>query len=188
MEAMYDQLSTEVKSLYGVGDLDVDTGGEIQLLNGMQRGTADGTRIARRINMIALELRAYVSTPVDADEQTGRLMIVYDRQPNGIALAITDVINTSNPVGVKQYDNDKRFEILYDETYCIRKHGTEFKQPHFEIEIPMNHIVHYNSGNAGSVADILYGSLYVISVGNVAAAVEDTGTFNFRYCMRYLDY
>lgn len=184
---MYEK-DVEVKSLYGTGDLDVDTGGEILLLNGMQRGTSDGTRVGRRIRMVALELRAYVSTPAAATEQTGRVMLVYDRQPNGVALAITDVINTSNPIGMRQYDNEKRFEIFYDKTYALRMHGAEFEQPHFELDLPLDHIVHYNAGNAGSVADIVYGSLYAISVGNVAAAVEDTGNFVFRYCLRYVDF
>lgn len=178
----------EVKSLYGTGDLDVDTGGEILLLNGLQRGTADGARIGRRIRMVALELRAYVSTPEAATEQTGRIMLVYDRQPNGVALGITDVINTANPIGMRQYDNERRFDIIYDNTYCIREHGAEFKQPHFELDLPLDHVVHYNAGNAGSVADIVYGSLYAVSVGNVAAAVENTGNFVFRYCLRYVDF
>lgn len=189
MEAMADdRIEVEIKSLYGLGSLDVDTGGGIQLLNGLTRGAADGTRIARGVHMVGMELRAYVTTPEAATEQSGRVIIVYDRQPNGAALAITDVINTSTTIGVRQYDNEKRFEVLYDNVYTIQEHGAEFKQPHFEIYLPLNHIVHYNSGNAGSVADIVSGSLYIISVGNVAAAPADTGTYSFRYCLRYIDF
>lgn len=145
-----------------------------------------------RINIMSLEARFTLQTKAGGGvEQFARGILVLDRQPNGVApAAITDVVATNSTVSPRNLANRKRFRIMYDKTWPMgfttatgSPTSRAFKL-YFKFRRPI--VVDYNTGNAGTVADISTNSLYWITCGNVAnGATTVNGKHYFR--IRFVD-
>jgi len=121
------------------------------LLNGLQLGTGGSNRVGREIFMQKLDYSLAASIT--------RWMIVYDRQSNGAtpaADALTqDVLDSASP---QNFSNRDRFDILWDGQYDRTPEQAQILNcKDFEINLP----TYYNSGSAGTVADITSGALYL---------------------------
>jgi hypothetical protein len=149
--------------------LAANNGGAILLLNGVQPGTALNQRVGRQIQMRSLKyhLTAAVTAATGVD-QIHRVLIVLDAQPNGAALAYTDVLNGGQSSQVN-ISNQKRFTILYDERLYLNASGEPDSARLIDGSIGMHTIVQYNAGTAGTVADIATNSLYMIVLGSEAS-------------------
>jgi len=146
-----------------------DTTGMILLLNGVVPGTAMNERVGRQIVMTKLKMNLYVSvTPSTGIDQVARILIVRDLQPNGTALAITDVLDAVTPWSQYNLSNQHRFVILSDKQYYLCNAAESGSGVVVKETIPVNSLVQYNSGTAGTVADIATNSLYYIALGNSA--------------------
>lgn len=88
------------------------------LINPCAQGVTTVTRSGRRTTMTSL---SYMFTCRMAPTTTGagslRLLIVYDRQPNGAAPATTDVVLADTITSGMNLNNSRRFKILVDEIY-----------------------------------------------------------------------
>lgn len=146
-------------------------GGAILLLNGVQPGTALNQRVGRQIQMRSLKyhLTAAVTSATGVD-QIHRVLIVRDAQPNGAALAVADVLDGGQSSQVN-ISNQMRFTILFDERFYLNASGEPDSARLIDGSIGMNTIVQYNTGVAGTVADIATNSLYMIVFGSEAAGV-----------------
>jgi len=106
--------------------------------------------------------------------QTGRVLLVYDKQSNLAAPTILNVLNTISPTSQKNLDNRKRFRILMDKTFDLGAKATGVgERLTFEKYIKLNTPVQYNTANNGTIADIVSGSLYLITLGDVASGADD---------------
>lgn len=84
-------------------------------LNKTAQGDDDINRDGRKITMQSILFRATLKTKVTTGvPQTVRIIIVYDKQSNGTALAGTDVLEAGNLYSPLNMDNNKRFVILMD--------------------------------------------------------------------------
>lgn len=156
-------------------NVDANTTGGIQLLNGVVPGTAATQRIGRMIHLKALELyvlsKVTLTTGVD---QFFRLLAVFDKQTNGAALAITDVLESVGTVSHRNLSYIDRFDILYDSTFHLNASAEPDSQKVTRVNIPLRgKITRYNTGTAGTVADITHGSLYFIVIGSEEPGVSD---------------
>jgi hypothetical protein len=52
-----------------------------------------------------------------------RIMLVVDRQSNGTAPAITDILETAEPLSFRNLENSGRFRFLYDKTHDVGNKG-----------------------------------------------------------------
>lgn len=167
---------------------DFNTTGSVELLNGLSQGSDNDNRLGRKIFMKYVEgIWKASSTLGSGVAQSCRILIVYDRQSNGAAPAITDVLTTNNSCALKDYDARDRFLILLDEFFDLPNFtGTEFKMQtgRFYRKIGMPTI--FNSGNAGTVADIASGSLYLLTIGDVAAGATD-GALTIKTRLHFVD-
>lgn len=173
----------------------IDTTGSVTLLNGCARGNDINQREGREITMKSIQIRGAVSANAQAtNDQWARVMIVYDRQTNGTAPAVTDVISSSGICGMRNLENRKRFKILMDRTYVINANYTgaatiysACNNHHFlEYYRKLDHPVVFNSGSAGAVSDISTGSLYMIRIGSVTAGTA-AAAITFCSRVRYQD-
>ena len=90
-----------------------------QLLNAVQTGAAFYNRVGARVEGKSLHIRGYIrNISTSTTDDVGRLLVVYDRQPNGAFPNITDVIQardqtgaTSN-TGVSPVNLDQRDRIV----------------------------------------------------------------------------
>jgi len=119
----------------------------------------------------------------------GRLLLVYDRQPNGAFPAITDILYNQN-AGAVEYGsgvnmtNKSRFSIIRDLRLQIDPLNSQsfvfhtFSRCNAEVEF---------GADGGTVADIRTGALYLVAFTGILTA---PGVMSIRNCMtriRYFD-
>lgn len=156
-----------------------DGTGAVVLLNGCARGDDISERVGRQITMKSIELKgvSYVTAGTGID-QSVRAMVVYDRQTNGSALTIAQVLDQTagNPsYQLRNLENRRRFTVLMDRRIDLNASGESGSTKQWQFYRRLNHPVTFNSGDAGTVADITTGSVYLITVGNVAAGATAGG-------------
>ena len=178
--------SAEIKSVTTGGSLVADTTGGIQLLNGIARGDDFTNRIGRSVSMNGLNVRIHNAvTGGNGVDQVHRVLVVLDRQPNGVALAATDVLESATVHAQYNRNNRLRFQVLYDRNFVLNASGEAGSQSYRIIFIRRqiaNYVQTFNAGNAGTIADISTNSIYLISLGNSApGATAGSTTFSTRF-------
>lgn len=169
---------------------DVNSNGTITLINGIARGDDVAERVGRKIIMKSYQVNytAYAAPAASTGlSTTGRIMIVYDKQANAAAPAITDVLVTATGFSLKNLNNSERFTILKDKLFVTMATAGQSDQQqsgrlYGKIHLPTM----FNAGDAGTVADITTGALYVITCGNIGAGADDSECA-FRARVRFYD-
>lgn len=160
------------------------------LLNGLVPGTGASQRVGMKITIrsIGLSLVALVTGGTGVD-QYNRWILLLDRQCNGAApTALTDFLATGDTLGLRNLAARHRFKTVMDKRYYLNASGEPYAAKLFKVYMKLRRplVVEYNTGNAGTVADIVTNSLYLISIGSIAAGAA--AGFLQGYCrIRYLD-
>jgi len=170
-----------------------DTGGGIILLNGVAVGDDIHNRTGRRVSMKSVHVQGFLRT---LDSTTGtcvnRLMIVYDRQPNGLAPIMTDIITAGDGVSFNNLGNRDRFVVIADKKYVLGRVDDTATQAVAQspggaivnIHRKLNHVTTF-IGTGDTVAAIGTGSLYMVITGSGAA--NAAGAFVVAARVRYTD-
>lgn len=159
-------------------------------LNLVGEGTSYWNRIGSKINMQAVHIRGYVH---NVEPDTGafpsllRMIVFYDRQPNGAACLFTDVIQGRTNTGVGavdglqglNIDNKDRFVIIYDKymyaagynagpPVVLEANNTTGKDGNNEYVlncyIPLRNLVSIFKSSTLTIADVTTGALGVFFV------------------------
>ncbi|MFQ0997907.1 hypothetical protein [Gilliamella sp. CG33] len=87
------------------------------------QGTTESTRIGRKLTVKAIAFRYTVQIPTTATAanttDTIRVMMYLDKQTNGAAAAVTDILESAAYQSFNQLANTSRFTILYDKTTSL---------------------------------------------------------------------
>lgn len=175
-----------------LGATAIDSASGVLLINGIGRGDDINQRNGREIVMKSVEVNFTLQvTPATGTAQVHRVVIVYDRQTNGTALTAADVYGAGPTIlSVRNLENRKRFKVLMDRTYNLGAAVVQTVGAHNFIRDSfyrkLNHPVTFNSGNAGTVADITTGSMYVVYIGSNAAG-PTAGSIVVQARIRYED-
>lgn len=173
-------INAEFKCLdVGPGAMLEDTTGAVLLLNACQTGAALNQRIGRQIMMRSVELKVdhYVTAGSGLD-QVQRLVLVYDRQCNGVAPAIGDIIGATGVYGymsMRNLDNRHRFKILMDKFITLNASVEPGSRVAYTFYRKLRHPVQFNVGNGGTIADISSGAMYCITVSSNVPGVTAGG-------------
>jgi len=150
----------------------MDTTGVLLLLNGLQPGSSASQRIGMKVAIRSLEMKligfANNGTGVD---QEHRWLVLLDRQANGAApTALTDFLAAGNTKGLRNLANRRRFKIIRDKRYYVNASGEPGSAREFNLYMKFRRplMVEYNAGVAGTVADIVSNSLYLVLIGQYA--------------------
>ena len=155
-------------------------GWSINCLNDVAQGTTAITRIGRKILMKSVLVQGLATNTGNS----ARVLIVYDRQPNGALPAATDVLTSNTIMAAQNLDNRDRFLILadimpYDQVENISNpsanSGFGYKR---YIKCNLETIY---SGNAGTIADIMSGSLIMMTNCNAGTLTGETGIQRVRF-------
>lgn len=161
------------------------TTGTFQLLNGMATGDTDGTREGQCIYLKSIKIRMAIQSDTSTTDNTNeiRIMLIYDKQPNGAILPLNQVLYDSTAGAIallssRHPDFMKRFAVLYDKNYSLHTLPNTGATPGADVAgLPIKFLTisrafpkgatetQYNGGNAGTVADITRGSLYLVVLG-----------------------
>lgn len=187
----------EFKSIDTYGAFgDVDWTGTVALVNGCARGDDINERIGRQITMRSIQATILIrSTGAAGTPHVGRVLLVYDRQCNAAALTAANVLATVGSaqavVTMRNLENRNRFSILMDRrvSFSANMGGAGVGMDNtrmVQFYRKLNHPVAYNNGDAGSIADITSGSLYLVMVTDTNVAADEP-EFSYQTRVRYTD-
>lgn len=161
------------------------------LLNGMTQGVGgQGARIGDAITMtsvlgrVALSYLGGADAPTTSNRAIVRLMLVYDKQANGVQ-PINPLISSTGTGAVLSPlnpDNKRRLRIIWDKIVPMNVNGHDTEVISHYINFKNGMPVQYNNTNGGTVADINTGSLYFIygAYGFGATAVYPSMSYQFK--------
>lgn len=137
---------------------------------------------------VSLATTAAGTVPAGAVGGQVRIICVYDSQANGAAPVATDVLanNTIDSVVTPMnLNNRERFKIIFDKYLTIDPQGPQSAtlKVYKKFSLP----VIFNSGNAGTIADIQTGSIYVFGATTVQATGAGFVNVNHYARIRFLD-
>lgn len=107
-----------------------------------------------------------------------RLMLIYDKQPNGAGPVLNQLfalpgagntfLSPLNPAGVPRY------QVLHDSFHILTVEGGAANvsdNRYLHVSKKLRHQTKYNDGTAGTIADINTGSLYWLICSDVTSCV-----------------
>lgn len=156
----------------------LNTTGSIALIPVVAQGAGESQRIGRKINLMSVQMHGYCLSDTATVTARGRVMIVYDRQPNAALAAITDVLDTISSQSFLNDQNKNRFRVLYNRHYAFSGNittpatGKEIKIVDEFIKLRKLETT-YGVVGTGAIGDIKTGALLLVTVGDVAAGTAD---------------
>ena len=178
----------------GVATYNIHTTGSFTLLNGSVQGTDFNNRIGRKIICKSVFIRGWVGAEVataalaagsnESLVQQWRMIIFIDMQPNASAPSVTDLLVSADPTSQLNLNNRDRFMVVKDKTFMGQNFGKAFTAAtgimgsdnsarNVKVFKSLNLETIYNSGNAGTIADINSGALYMFWIGTRASGTTD---------------
>ena len=169
--------------------LAANTTGAFQLLNPSQPGTGAGQRIGMKVSLTSVELRHQnYCTVTTGMTQLHRVIIVLDTQPNGVALALLQVLVAVDVYSPKTLANRNRFRLLSDKVVQVgsylQSNCRVYSHTYIKFRKPI--IVEFNNGVAGTIGDIVNNAIFVILIGSEPAGAT-AGTMYGYSRIRYTD-
>ncbi len=151
-------------------------------INLIAQGVTESTRIGRKCVIRSIGWRGNVDYAVAtgagaADADQLRLMLVLDKQANGAAPAVTDVLESANIHSFNNLSNKGRFRVLSDKIhflnvvgaagdgtthdYMIVKEPIEFFK---QVNIPLEF-----SAGTGAITEIRSNNLFILAISQLAS-------------------
>lgn len=156
------------------------------LLNGIGEGTSATTRIGRKIVMKSLLLRYIWSLGATSIRGAAcRVKIVYDRQANTAAPAVTDILLANNVLSPNNISNNERFVTLVDfftDPVSIENNFQVCGEVYRKINLPTR----FDDGTGATIADVTTGSVYMM-VAQTGGVATESPVFTYRSRIRYED-
>lgn len=163
------------------------TPGPTFLLNGLVPDATATGRIGRKILMKSLLLRAELRLASTSTQGGyGRYLVVLDKQANGEAPAVLDILLADAMQSPMNISNSNRFRILAEGFFTEASSNGTYTSEGVEVYKELNIPVQYNTGTAGTIADIATGSVYILFAqnGTIGTAAP---TVVWRSRIRYTD-
>lgn len=187
------------------GVVQVNTTGVITLLHLPVLGSDYNQRVGRKTLVKSIYIRGRVlteasnqviGTAVLTTSLQARMILLVDKQPNGAAPAVTDVLVTAEPASQLNLNNRDRFSILKDKqwsfdpySYTTASGVASMSRQIYSLKCykKCNVETIFNSTNGGTIADINSGAIYLMWIGSGAAGTNtDCNAYISARC-RYLD-
>jgi len=186
----------EVKQLNWTPNTTLSSTGIVPMnsLVACSNGTTLGSRIGQKISVISIEYKIVCSLATASlasvaayptNENFAKMVLVYDKQPNGAAPTWGDVFDNtgaSATVSLRKPDGFDRFEILAEETCCFN--AAERNAVYWNRYVPMKKQVQYNGANLGNVTDVKSGNFVIMAAdenGSGASLTEFYGCVRVRF-------
>jgi len=165
---------------------DFTTPGATFLLNGLVPGSLATQRIGRKVTIKSLYIRCTVQLATTSVRGGNiRMMVVYDKQANGAAPAVTDILVDDAFYSVNNLSNRDRFVTLVDHVFNPIGTATDYQQS-VVIHKKLNLETMFNAGSAGTIGDITSGSIYILfAQSGTIGTGNPTATWTSR--IRYTD-
>lgn len=167
----------------------MDTAGSLVLLNGLVPGNGASQRVGQNVAIRSIEFRLlnYVTAGTGID-QVHRYALVVDRQANATPMTGAQYLNAATIYGQRLLENRKRFKTILDKSRYMNATAEPnsgcYTHKYIKLKRPL--ITEYNTGNAGTIADIVSNSLYLYNIGSAPPGAT-AGTIAGYVRIRYTD-
>lgn len=175
------------------GGVNYNTTTTIALLNGVAVGDDFNTRDGRQIRIKSVRVILTKDTQITAGGDFHfKIWLVWDNQPNGATPAFTDIFtNNATSLTFPNLNNQKRFTILREKEYiysAIATNGSCWQPSNEALSFyhKMDNVTQYLDTGA-TIASISTGALFLVTAGNVAAAVTGGPTGRMTARVRFTD-
>lgn len=161
--------------------------------SGVATGTDYNNRKGRRINVVSIQLRGYMSYPGAASNETDstmcRIMIIEDSQTNGAAPTMANILQAVTPTSFMNLDNRERFKVHYDRMFTVTPFNTNTtasdgltnNTPTINFYKKCNIPVVFE-GTAATVGSVSSGALWLVTLGSQATtALRFTASVRVRF-------
>ncbi len=151
-------------------------------LNEIPQGVEESQRIGRKVVVKSLQMKAKIflaNASNGATSQLYRVIIFQDKQANGAAAVVLDILEQASTLSFRNLANSSRFKIWYDETKHINStaaagNGTTnvFSENfrYLQLHIPMNVPLEFdNTAATGAIATIRSNNLGLLVMMQEAA-------------------
>lgn len=161
-----------------------DSAGTVIGLTLIDQGDDYNKRTGRQIKVTSLALRFIVNQHASATETQTRIMLVRDREQDGVIPTVTGatgVLSSANVQAFPYYDNMRRFTILYDKVITHSSNGSQstFRKYYKKMALKVRY-----DGTTASQAHQKENNLYLLLISNEAT---NTPTVNWESKIRYID-
>lgn len=159
-------------------------------LNCVQQGATAYNRIGTKIQIKSIYFNCLLSLMGSAPTSNScRLMLVYDRQPNGAFPALSSILSdniSSAPnftCGVNMA-NRSRFVILRDQYFAFNQNGVTIQPVSMFVKTKLETQF---ASNAGNIGDINTGALFLVAMAITNSAVCSIQAYHAHSRIRYFD-
>lgn len=134
------------------------------------QGTTDQNRIGNHIRIKELSFKGHW---LDTVPNVGRMIVVWDKQPNGAHPAFTDILLAADYNSPYNHDNvigcgGQRFNILWDQRVVIEPQITaQGNRKLFSGKIKLDKVVTYDA-SANAVTDLVTGNILFAYISGAA--------------------
>lgn len=153
--------------------------GDFTLLNGVAQSVTATGRVGQVARILSLRIRFSIGSPtMPLNDCLYRIMIVFDKQPNGSIMSLADLVQVgtgsyvASQFGSGAYPNrssSRRFRTIYDKLVAspsvsiLTSGATTLPERHFDIKKTFKRplMIEY-SGIGNTISSIQTGSLYLI--------------------------
>ncbi len=161
-------INTEFKTVDNSSSTTVIDTGLVILLNATVVGDDFDNRDGRQIRFKSVQYAINVIQHPTAVSTITRIMIVLDKQPNGVLMVIADLLTSGgNTLDFRNLNNRKRFVIVSD--VIVTQSDTANTTDYRSLYKQMDFKTVYDDSNAGSIADIETNALFMILLSSEAA-------------------
>lgn len=156
---------------------DATSGVIINSLNLVPQGTTDQTRVGNKITIRNINIHAYSNN----DDQTTlafagsniRVIVYLDKQANGAAAAVTDILNTAAITSFRNMDQVDRFVILVDKVVfnpveCANALHTSNQRHYWSVNKKCNIPVHFSS-TTGAITEVRSNNIGILYISDFAS-------------------
>lgn len=160
------------------------------LLTGVAQGDTDDTRNGNKIKLSALSIKANffrLAVAGSTANPTVRMIVFNDKNSNGVAPAIADLLDATSIIGRYNPDNaGSRFKILHDKRYSFgwlnstTNTGAGLMSANDSIYKKCGWHVKFD-GTTAAQADCVSGHLYVFLFCDTASVMEGSVTARVEY-------
>lgn len=162
-----------------VGVVNSTTFSAVRLLNPTMQGVTAATRLGRKITMTSLLVKMSIAlAPTSTGGSPCRVLIVYDKQTNGAAPAITDVLLANDFHSPQNLNNTDRFTVILDKiTDPVSVSNNASISHNFYKQFQLELVTKDTS--AGDVTDIITGGIFAFTAQNSAVLVVTPAIISF---------
>jgi len=154
------------------------------LLNGLSTGDTMTTRTGQSVKCDGMDFKFIITGNAAAIPLYERILVVADKQTNAAIFAIGELLNATTVTSMYTVGNQSRFQVLYDESFSLVP-GSESYAITRALKLPAAGIhTMFNTGNAGTVADIVSLSIYLIHFSDQAV---NNSSFSYYSRFWFLD-